>query len=620
MLARWERNRTALSQNQPDVVELLSKTRIHSDVRFARGRDGSECAQLRNQEAKWCWLGASSMPTISAAEVFSSFVSESTSIVVPGILTGREPIVLAGRIPPHTAVFVLEDDPLPIKLAMHLHDYHELFNCGRLVLILGPDYGESLCRFIRRNPGYELPSTMVKVPQRTPAQFADIQRRLEAAGAEVAKVVLESIQRSTASLLDRPQRDVPANPAVAVVGVDPRPCAISHAHALARSAEALGWRVALSIPDAPSRCHTGSRLDAIASCGADFVVIASGAAGSLREAVPPDYPIVSWFAPFSVLPQSLGDPPGPRDVALVATRSQREHLVQLGWPASKIRVESLTFDDTCFRPLRPSTADRHRMNADVALLADMPDDRPEACGITLTSHLPLWDSLRHAVARAAAGNISPDVDSLLRQAEAKSGVRITDDGLRNRLLALARQHVLPVAVGHAVMSGLDRRVLRVGVWGSGWRDDHADHGDQAGHGGHGDPVAVRGPIPDSDERNALFQSVSHIVLLSATPINMQFALEAWSVGATVHIAGDAADSLRELPGLAGIIPQLSWWSSAAQLGETLLSATSRVLGSDDDADDCIPRRKQLFARHTMRDRLIGVGDRLRKTDTVTTAQ
>lgn len=612
LLSRWERNRAALAQTQPDVVDRLDETRIHSNIRFVPGRDGSECAQLQDHEAKWRWLGGSSMPTISAAAVFSSFVSESTSVVVPGILTGIEPIVLAGKIPPHTAVFVLEDDPLLVKLALHLHDYHELFTSGRLVLILGPDYGESLCRFVRKHPGYELPSTMVKVPQRTPAEFADMQRRLEAAGAEVAGVVLEALQRSTTALQDRPPCDVPANPAVAVVGVDPRPSAISHAQQLAGSAEALGWQVALSVPDAPSHCHAISRLDAIASCRADFVVIASGTAGSLRGNVPPNCPMVSWFAPFSVLPESLDDPPGPRDVAVVATRSQHQQLVRLGWPASKVRIESLTFDDACFRPIRLSPADQRRMNADVALLADIPDDRPESCGITLTSHVPLWDSLRQLVAGAAASRLSPDVEDLLRQAETECGVQITDDGLRDRLLALARQRVLPAAVGRAVMSGLDRRVLRVGVWGNGWRDDQGNDADDA------DLVAVRGPIPDSDERNILFQSVPHIVLLSATPTNMQFALEAWSVGATVHIAGDAAGSAREFPSLADIIPHLSWWSSAAQLGERLLNVTGRVLLSADDADDRIPRRKQLFARHTLRDRLIGIRDRLRKTGTAAT--
>ena len=133
---RYHRNQAALRAFQPSVAAILDEVAIPEEVKPATGRDGSDTFLIPDETGRHVWFGGSSMPGISAAEIFAGFRGDGSNASLPGVLTGVEPLVVAGQMAAHTALFVVEQDPLQLKLAMHLRDYSDLFAGGRLVFVL----------------------------------------------------------------------------------------------------------------------------------------------------------------------------------------------------------------------------------------------------------------------------------------------------------------------------------------------------------------------------------------------------------------------------------------------------------------------------------------------------
>ena len=110
-------NLAALASFQPRVAEIVDAARIPPGVTPARGRDGSSTLLVPAEEGGSIWFGGSSMPSVSAVEMFAGFVSDGRNVSLPGVLTGVEPLVVINKLPLHTALFVVEEHAWHVRLA-----------------------------------------------------------------------------------------------------------------------------------------------------------------------------------------------------------------------------------------------------------------------------------------------------------------------------------------------------------------------------------------------------------------------------------------------------------------------------------------------------------------------
>ena len=170
----YDGNLAALRATQPALADVVDASIVPDSVTPAKARDASPSFLITDRDDRQRWFGGSSMPTVSAAEVFADFHSDGRNLALPGVLTGFEPLVLLPRMPRHTALFVVEADPVNLKLAMLLHNYATAFSEGRLIFMLcgAGALSQAMKTFFEHHPGLELPTHLLKVPQRSADDIA----------------------------------------------------------------------------------------------------------------------------------------------------------------------------------------------------------------------------------------------------------------------------------------------------------------------------------------------------------------------------------------------------------------------------------------------------------------
>ena len=641
-------NLTALAEFQPAVAALVDSTLIPSGVTVATGRDGKLTLRVPTEDGRVAWFGLSSMPTISAAEVLSGFHSEGNNVSLPGVATGVELRIVAEKLPAHCALFVAEDDPLSIKLAMHLHDYTDLITTGRVVFLPGPDLAKSVPRFFERHPGYLLPGNLLTMPQRSAAQIADLRRRLESgcSGAAAAQAgIVDSLQQRIAK---RTVRVLPSKPRVAVLSIDARPFSLEQTRRIDRALAKLGWPHELCVPDAPGRCHVAARLQAIEHITADLVLLVNGGPGSVASLLPSELPVANWYLPgVSVShigknepanpPLSSGERGADRALFFASTRAHRDELSAAGVPPEAIELCPIAADDTLYHrtetdpplaregvpPLSPlakggvAAGQQSVTSKEMAVVMDLPDSFAEACGITLPSHVALWQALHDLLgdlidrtshhaggvsAQPSAGAVASLpraarlVQDLLETAQRKSGTTLQDEHIRDRFTALIQARMVPVAVARSTVEALRRVGCPVSLWGANWRQV-LQQGESWG-----------GSVPMGSELNELFKRVAVVVLPDSGPVFMQLALDAMVACVPVICRTSQSGFERDYPGLADLSPYLHFYDTSSELAQIARSLKS---GSGVEAKNALAASEAIRNRHTVAHRLSTIVEAVR---------
>ena len=524
----FERNLAALSEFQPGVAETVKKAVVPESIREATSRDGSPSFLLPNKEGRPSWLGRSSMPSISAPEIFAGLICDGRSVVLPGVLTGLEPILVASRLPPHSTVFVIEEDPVQLKLALHLHDYTDLIADGRIVFVLGGGEKsiQGLSEFFDEHPGYELPIHLLPVPQRTSVQVAELQGQIEAAGQRIARSQTRRVEEQAQRVGRRTYVTHPLTPRVAVLGVDPAPASLEQARRIERAMTQLGWPHALCVPDAPSHCHLEARLAAIRQVDADLVLFVNTTVGMSGLTLPDDLPVASWHLPGSTGVTNRRVEPDKQRVFFASSDRVHEELVSSGVASHQVEHCDVAADTVMFHPIERSDDDRKANDVDVAIIADLPDARPAASDITLTSHV----ALARAVAEVAQNSVSREwpqnLDPMLSEAERISGTSIREPEVRDRFIGFLKERVAPVMRASAAAEALIGAGFRIGVWGRNWPPVSAL------------AEVLRGGIPQPEALNRLFNT-ARVVLIAETSLwGVQTALDVLAAGGRVIWYGE----------------------------------------------------------------------------------
>ena len=450
----YQRNLAALRVSQPVVAEKIDSTPIPANVRPATGRDGTNTLQVPGEDGSPVWFGRSSMPSVSTAETCAGFVSNGRNAILPGVLTGMDPIAVAGKMPSHTALFVVEENPLHVKLAMHLYDYAELIAGGRLVFLLTQDLAEHLRILLDAHPGYEVPTQLLMSPQRLPAQIAELQRQLESAGNAASHVHNRVLESCAANIRGRTLGPLPQSPRVAVLSVDAHPTSHEQAHRIGRALAKLSWPHEVCVPNDPRKCHIAARLQAIERVSAEVVLLINSSRGVLGSLLPAGLPVVSWYSPGASVPSTAGAELGNSQSVFVSSRRLAAAMKSAGVPADAVGVCEPCADDTAYRPADAASEDEAGAEYDVAVLVDLPDDRAEACGIALASHRVLWQAIQKTVSKNTGRYRETLAGQLVDDAQAASGVKLQDASIRDHFVTLVRGRIAPACIARTAVPGV----------------------------------------------------------------------------------------------------------------------------------------------------------------------
>ncbi len=600
----YERNLAALARRQPEVAAQVSAARVPAGVEWVTGRDGTPTARLPGSDGKAVWLGRSSMPTVSAEALAGRFRLEPGSATLPGVLTGAEAAILLHYLPPPCALFIAEPDPLLIKLALHLHDLADGIEAGRIVLLTGADLEAAFVSFFQAHPGYEFPEKLVPVPQRPTAELAHLQHQLEITGAAVVRYQHHAVETLAAALRGQPRRrPLPDAPRVVVVSTDARSRSAAQARRIERALAAVHWPAVVCLPDRPEHAHVWARLKAIMDAQADLVLLVNSMPGALRELLPPDLPLATWYG-------AGADPVarGPQewravDTAWAGSIRQRDLLAAAGVPAECIELLDVAAEGAGdvgggaeVRPVGvPAGAEEAA--AGVVVLADLPSVGPEAAGVTLPTQRMLYQALQQVVAEAGEACFDANIGDLLHRAEKTSGFPVPEAQTRAQFERLLGERILPAACARQAVEGLARLDVVVELWGTNW--DKLDL----------PRVAWRGPVPTGAGLQRVFDRARLVVLPWASEEAVETALDAVYAGVPVVCRAPQAALASLYPGPAELADHLHLYRNARDL----VGQVRRLLASDASRQARLDAARRLVTeRHTLRQRLGTLRDGVRR--------
>ncbi|MCH8147567.1 MAG: hypothetical protein IH987_06165 [Planctomycetes bacterium] len=588
---RFDLNIEAMSCFQPELADLLRAEPIPDDVTIAKGRDGSETYRLRGDNGRSVWFGRSSMPTISAPAWLAGFKSDGGHVFVPGIHTGLEPLVLSERLPIFAAVFVAEPSLLAIKLALHLHDYVAVIAGRRIVFLHGDDVLASLRAFYDAHGGFDKPTQLVPAPDWTAADITECQQLLDRATGVIDAVHDAKIKQAGDALRARTPRPDSDNPSVAVLSVDTSPETLHHADRIGRALLTLDWPHAICIPDAPDRGHVTARLEAIRRSNADFALFVNSDAGRLRGILPNDIGIASWILD-EACTGSLESAGSAGDCRFFAgSQSILEALIVAGLDREDITLCEPAADPTCSGGDDPFTEESQEVDTSVAVIADLPNDTPEAAGLTLASHLTLWSALREVADERVGGYDDAALEELAEMAQKRCGVALQDREIRSQFVEWLRSRIMPAALARASVDTLRESDHRFRVWGINWQDE--EHLEDR----------YAGPIPRGRARHKLLTGTRVVVLPTTGMAAVQTALDALAMGRPVVWRMRREQLDRDFPALAVVSPYIHFYQSESELGEQVARLGSVPLGRDKQDREVM----QLVRRaHTTVNRLLAI--------------
>lgn len=445
----WSRNFAALERWNPAAAAMLAAAPLSEAWQAVTGRDGSPTfAQVTADGSGIVWLGGTSMPRETAAAMTASLEPGAVNGLGAGIGTGHEWRALVGRLHASQMLFVLESDPILVKLALTATDLADLLNAGRLVLLVASDAetaGKQLQACLDAHPGLEAPSVIHPLASLTAAQ----RHTLVSMGEQMLRQAMTRRAVQAAELAAQ-LAAAPASPAgllaLLVQGVSwPQ-------RVLGEVVEALESRVPELPRLAVDHYASGSviaRLQALLKHRPRVIVsdlfrpqlgVTPPASMAIWTFVPPRPPAAYWQPERLASPGSLAS--GDRIVCHAA--AHRRRLIQAGFPEGQVLL--LPLGTTAASSGAVVDAERQR----VALLADLPSLEPATYGLNLPSHLDLWQAAMDLIADDPF-RVHPEMAAdLFRRAQRRAGVAVEDPllaasferGVRDILLAAAPYVVL----------------------------------------------------------------------------------------------------------------------------------------------------------------------------------
>ncbi|MGB0714561.1 MAG: hypothetical protein ACPGXK_01705 [Phycisphaerae bacterium] len=543
----FEHNLAALRTRQPAVADALTAADWPA-FSFETGRDGSTSIRINEGPGVGVWFGGSSMPSVSADAIVGFSSSEDGSIVLPGVQTGREILLLLERRAAHTAVYVWEPHPQHMLMAFCLYDYADAMERHRLVWLSGDQPADELADFLAANHGFEMPQHILRVPGFSAQQTDELQRGLELTGAAHARHVAAEVERLRQRWSETSAQPVTGGISRLMVwGADPSPSAVDRAAGIKRALEGLDCDSSIEFPEDPSRAHTLARLSLINDFVPQCLVYLGAMPMALRRLLPDSLTVVHWCAAGGIDRTPPLDLPH-RDIWLTPHRRALFDTASWGHRVSSL---DMGVDISRFHPpgeIAPGDTRVRRDNL-VPIVMSLPPDQPGYYDVGLTSYLNLWQTL-HDVLRERSHEFRYEIaDQFLKEAERRCGVEISDPDIRTDFIGWLRHALAPAAMGRAVLRALQAANLNVVV-----------HGD---HWGHGD--CIHPPLATVDAQVDCLRSSRVVILGSSQGLAIEAVMQAAACGTVPFCFGGFDEACFEHPILEPLLAHVRFYRNAGEL-------------------------------------------------------
>jgi hypothetical protein len=232
----------------------------------------------------------------------------------------------------------------------------------------------------------------------------------------------------------------------------------------------------------------------------------------------------------------------------------------------------------------------------VVVMIDLPDDRPEAAGVTLPSHLSLWQSLQQEVLRRCDRYEAGDTDEVLRAAQQSSGTVLTDASLSASFEGWLRSHIAPATVARSLGLALVKNGFQPAIWGRHWPLL-----------GRGQDLR-QGAVPSGMGLHRFLERPAWVVIPWFSHAGVQLAVDAMARGSVAIIRGTRDVFVAEYPGLVDLADSIHWFCAAGELVATLRGLISR---HERAAENSRVVARRIRAEHTVASRLRGLIEKVR---------
>jgi len=460
--AVWSVNLTALAAEQPTLAEELRATGLPETWRPAVALDDFLTYRLEPPGEPAAWLGQTATPTVRARSRLARFDPSGKNPALPTCGAGAEPEFLLLRLPAHVAVFVFEADIRVLAAVLHAHDWSAAIAQGRCILVPPAREYAFLTELMKTHPGL-LPPGEILLPDLVPATRS---AELRALGERLHR---ETSERRSSELGELNAHGAfvaaPAAPAilqaktprVAVLALRPQLAARRVSEGLARAAQSLGWPVLQRATASPRSVHPLAHCRALADFRPDLTIYVGGA--QPRLPLTPSGPNCVWVL---AEPEAEAGFPADGTLYLAASPMVADGLRRAGVPEQDLLDWYWACEPVPVEPDAPAAAPA------AILVADLPDPRPQTCGIQQSAHQKLWTQLGKIVAQAWETPRILEPAKLLVRAEQACQVEIREPELRTSLLRLIERVLIPAITLEQIAQVLAGQHGDVWALGRGW--------------------------------------------------------------------------------------------------------------------------------------------------------
>lgn len=481
----FDRNLAALRQNDSRLADRIAAVRqetfaaAHPPVPAATP-DGRINFRLRRSEGVGYWFGRISIPSVRAEAVLAKFDAGQGNVFIPGLGEGSEVLLLSRRLGRHRAIFVWEEDPRAIMLAMHLHDYAQPLADERIVFLTGPPaaLSDTLSGWLERHPGHLCPNRIMLWPWQIPMDLADVQAAVESAYARSDQQRQQALLRINDRLAALPVAapdDAPTRLALLAARADPDTSFLIDA--LAKGAAGSGWSPVTVDVRKPGDVHPLARAEKLANSVEhlpELAVLIDISRHEVRAFLPDKVPSVAWLFSSAMVKALQPERLAAGDIVAVTSPYLMENAAKMGTEDRRLAV----IPPPCLLGLEEACTDESAERpVDVAIFADLGPTDAAVFGFTLTTPRNIWNTVVDLLSAQIEDYTGQPgrIEALFARAEKKLCTRIEDNQSRESMIEALEHGVAPRLTWKHIVQSLIDNDITVDIYGRGWPETSAAH-------------------------------------------------------------------------------------------------------------------------------------------------
>lgn len=577
-------NLKALQANLPDTAEQVAMANPPASLQPTIGRDGANTLAWTDESGRICWLGRTSMPTISTKALADSFEPGSGNVLLFGFGQGGEVRQLLTRLAAHQAVLVIDETPWMVGAALKLYDFAADIKKNRLLIFTGSEPWDDCREFLSKHDGFLAPERVLSWPWYEKEIVAYVSDRLTSLQSAVSEH-RSSKQTDRKSILRQ-------EPAIAFLSnlTDPR---IHHlARRMVVSADNLGWPCEGFVLDNPALVHPQTVSRALDEFDSSVAVLIDVGPQALPYSIPdvPIFILCSHPQPLSKnwlkqIPQgaTLG----------VQTDHQRRQAVDCGLSETRI-----AFLPPAAMPGISPVAN-HR-GSRILFLGDCTELTAQSAGLHLASHRRLWEAATDIITEQIDTYQDEHADAVIVAAERRIGISLDSDEVRHGIVKRIKHRLAPTLARRAYCTALSDAGIAFDVYGAGWAQNEKQF------------PYYRGEWPDIGEEAAFLADYDLVISVETSGHVIPQYLDALAAGLVGFVRTHPHNKTHD--GLGALIdPDEHVWSFTSR--HNLTQLISRFIDQPDDfRQRAIDTAKHINNKHTWCHRLVRIVEAVNETD------